>query len=37
VSYKLTSDITLRGMYTYDGEMNDNRVVFQIYWYYKLL
>jgi hypothetical protein len=33
----LTSDITLRGMYTYDGEMNDNRVVFQIYWYYKLL
>jgi hypothetical protein len=37
LSYKLTSDITLRGMYTYDGEMNDNRVVFQIYWYYKLL
>jgi hypothetical protein len=37
VTYKLTSDITLRGMYTYDAEMNDNRVVFQIYWYYKLL
>jgi hypothetical protein len=37
LSYKLTSDITLRSMYTYDGEMNDNRVVFQIYWYYKLL
>jgi hypothetical protein len=36
-SYKFTSDITLRGLYTYDGEMNDNRVVFQIYWYYKLL
>ncbi|RJR16874.1 MAG: hypothetical protein C4582_13875 [Desulfobacteraceae bacterium] len=37
VSYKLTSDLTLRGMYSHDGEMNDNRVVFQIYWYYKLL
>ena len=37
VTYKLTSDIAFRGMYTYDGEMNDNRVVFQIYWYYKLL
>jgi hypothetical protein len=37
VTYKLTSDITFRGVYTYDGEMNDNRVVFQIYWYYKLL
>ncbi len=37
VSYKLTSDITLRGMYTYDGAMYDSRVVFQIYWYYKLL
>jgi hypothetical protein len=36
-TYKLTSDITLRGMYTYDGEMNDNRVVFQFYWYYNLL
>jgi len=36
-TYKLTSDITLRGMYTYDGEMNDNRVIFQFYWYYKLL
>jgi len=36
-TYKLTSDITLRGVYTYDAEMNDNRVVFQIYWYYKLL
>ena len=37
VTYKLTSDIALRGVYTYDGQMNDNRVVFQIYWYYKLL
>jgi hypothetical protein len=37
VTYKLTSDIALRGMYTYDGLMNDNRFVFQIYWYYKLL
>jgi len=37
VTYKLTSDLTLRGVYTYDGAMNDNRVVFQIYWYYKLL
>jgi len=37
LSYKLTSDITLRGIYTCDGYMNDNRVVFQIYWYYKLL
>jgi len=36
-SYKLTSDVTLRTMYTYDGEMNDNRFVFQLYWYYKLL
>jgi hypothetical protein len=37
VTYKLTSDIALRGVYTYDAEMNDNRVVFQIYWYHKLL
>ena len=37
VSYKLTSDVTLRGMYAYDGQMNDNRIVFQVYWYYKLL
>lgn len=37
VAYKLTSDLTLRSVYTYDGAMNDNRVVFQIYWYYKLL
>jgi hypothetical protein len=37
IAYKLTSDITLRTVYTYDGAMNDNRVVFQIYWYYKLL
>jgi hypothetical protein len=37
VTYKLTSDIALRSVYTYDAEMNDNRVVFQIYWYYKLL
>ena len=37
ITYKLTSDIALRGVYTYDAEMNDNRVVFQIYWYYKLL
>lgn len=37
VTYKLTSDVTLRGMYTYDGQMNDNRFIFQIYWYYKLL
>ncbi len=37
ITYKLTSDIALRGVYTYDAGMNDNRVVFQIYWYYKLL
>jgi hypothetical protein len=37
VTYKLTSDFTLRGLYTYDGEMKDNRFVVQIYWYYKLL
>jgi hypothetical protein len=37
VTYKLTSDFTLRGLYTYDGEMKDNRFVFQLYWYYKLL
>jgi len=37
LSYRATSDITLRTMYTYDSQMNDNRVVFQIYWYYKLL
>ena len=37
ITYKLTSDIALRGVYTYDAEMNDNRVVLQIYWYYKLL
>jgi len=37
ITYKLSSDIALRGVYTYDAEMNDNRVVFQIYWYYKLL
>jgi hypothetical protein len=37
VTYKLTSDFTLRGVYTYDDEMKDNRFVVQIYWYYKLL
>ena len=36
VTYRLTSDLTLRGLYTYDGETSDNRVVFQIYWYYNL-
>jgi hypothetical protein len=37
VSYRVTSDLTIRGMYTYEGERNDNRVVFQVYWYHKLL
>jgi len=37
ITYKLTSDIALRGVYTYDAAMNDNRVVFQFYWYYNLL
>lgn len=37
VSYKLTSDITLRGMYTYDEAFDDNRVVFQFYWYHRAL
>lgn len=37
VTYKLTSDITLRGMYTYDDVFNDNRVVFQLYWYHRVL
>lgn len=37
VTYKLTSDITLRGMYTYDDSLDDNRIVFQLYWYHRVL
>jgi hypothetical protein len=37
LSYRLTSDLTFRTLYAYDGQINDNRVVFQLYWYYKLL
>lgn len=37
VTYKLTSDITLRGMYTYDDGFDDNRIVFQLYWYHRVL
>lgn len=37
VTYKLTSDITLRGMYTYDDGLDDNRIVFQLYWYHRVL
>ena len=36
-SWKLNADISLRSMYTYDGLMNGNRIVFQVYWYYNLL
>jgi hypothetical protein len=37
ISYKWTADMTLRTMYTHDGDTNDDRVVFQVYWYHKLL
>ena len=36
VSWKYNADVTLRSMYTYDGQMNGNRIIFQIYWYYNL-
>lgn len=37
VSYKLTSDVTLRAMYTHDDALGDDRVVLQLYWYHKVL
>jgi hypothetical protein len=36
VSYLLTGDITLRSMYLYDDDMEDNRFVIQIYLYKKV-
>jgi hypothetical protein len=35
-SYMLTGDITLRSMYLYDHDMDDYRVVLQVYWYKKV-
>lgn len=37
LSYKLTADVTLRGLYTYENEMSDNRIIFQVYWSWKAL
>jgi hypothetical protein len=36
ISYQLTGDTALRTMYLYDGTFNNNRIMLQIYWYYKL-
>jgi hypothetical protein len=36
-AYKLTSDLTLRGMYGYDHMMEESKVIFQIYWYHRML
>jgi hypothetical protein len=33
VSYQATSDLTLRSMYQYIDETEDNRIVFQVYYY----
>ena len=35
-TYKLTSDVTLRGLYSHDANTNDNRFVLQVYFYHKL-
>ena len=36
LSYIMTSDLTCRGMYQYDSLGNDQRVLAQIYYYFKL-
>jgi hypothetical protein len=36
VTYKLTSDVTLRGLYSHDANTDDNRFVLQVYFYHKL-
>ncbi|MBF0204180.1 MAG: hypothetical protein HQK67_07655 [Desulfamplus sp.] len=35
-SYVLTSDITLRTMYDYDHNMDDHKIIFQLYYYNKI-
>ena len=37
LSFVATGDLTLRAMYTYDREANDSRVVFQIYYYKRII
>jgi len=36
VTYKLTSDVTLRGLYSHDTNTDDNHFVLQVYFYHKL-
>jgi opacity protein-like surface antigen len=33
ISYQVTSDLALRAMYQYDDQHEDNRIVFQVYYY----
>ena len=37
LTFLATADLTLRTMYTYDGEMKDSRLVFQAYYYKRIL
>lgn len=36
LSYQATGDLALRSMYVYDRQTNEQRVVFQVYWYHRL-
>jgi hypothetical protein len=36
VTFKATADLTVRGMYVYDRQTNDQSVVLQLYWYHLL-
>jgi hypothetical protein len=36
ITFKVTSDLTTRAMYVYDRQMNDQRVILQLYWYHLL-
>ncbi len=36
VTFKATSDLTARGMYVFDRQTNDQRVILQLYWYHLL-
>jgi hypothetical protein len=35
-SYKLNADLTIRGMYEYDANTKENKIVAQLYWYHGL-
>jgi hypothetical protein len=36
VSFQATADLTLRSMYVYDRQTNDQRAILQVYWYHRL-